>query len=174
MTKDLEEVIQETCGNSFPRNMVAICDKLGIKVKESNSLENDISGLIYKEHNKYIILVNANHSPARQNFTIAHELGHYYNHRYKLDNENEIISYIKSKSVDCPAIPRGNIMLEDREYNKIEHEANNFAANILMPNNEFLEQCCHSDSIEDVADYFGVSVAAASVRANTLGGWFFL
>lgn len=174
MTDSLDKIIDSVCKNIFPRNMVAICNELGIKVKESYDLENDVSGLIYKENDKYIILVNGFHSPTRQNFTIAHELGHYYKHREKLDNDSEIVSYIKSRNIDCPAIPRGNTMLHDKEYNKIEKEANDFAANILMPKHEFIEQCCNSNSIEDVANHFGVSVSAASVRANILGGWFFL
>lgn len=174
MTQELKKIIEETCKNMFPRNMVAICNKLGINVQESYNLENDISGLIYKEDDTYTILVNAHHAPTRQNFTIAHELGHFYKHKDKLDNESEIVSYIKSKSVDCPAIPRGNAMLQDASYNKIEREANSFAAEVLMPEKEFIEQCCKLDTIDEVANYFGVSVAAASVRADKLGGWFFL
>lgn len=174
MTYDLKTIIDETCKNTFPRNMVDICNKLGIRVQESFNLDKDISGLIYKEYGQYIILINGNHAPTRQNFTIAHELGHFFKHKEKLDNESEIVSYIKSKSMECPAIPRGNTMLQDKDYNKIEREANNFAAEILMPETEFIEQCCKSNSIEEVANYFGVSVAAASVQANKLGGWFFL
>lgn len=166
MNEELENIIKDC--NTFPRNIVEICNRLGITVQETTSFPNDISGVIFKENDKYFILVNALHSIGRRSFTIAHELGHYYLHRDMLDKDSELVSYIKSNDKDCPALARG------LEYNQREQEANIFAAEILMPEREFIEKCICANSIEEVAQYFGVSLQAASIRANNLGGWFFL
>src|SRR2546427_3631954 len=40
------------------------------------SLEDDISGFLYREAAQTVIGVNTHHAPARQIFTTAHELGH--------------------------------------------------------------------------------------------------
>lgn len=166
--ENLEEIILKTCGNVFPRNIVSICNALGITVQETREFPDNISGMIFKENDKYFILVNKFHSIGRKSFTIAHELGHYFLHREALDDSSQIVSYIKSNNQDCPALARG------LSYNSMEREANNFAAEILMPEQEFINQCNCANSIEDVAYYFGVSVQAASIRADKLGGWFFL
>lgn len=171
--EELKQAIEQVCNNVFPRNIVAICSKLGITVQETNQFDNNISGLIYKENDKYFILVNAKHAPTRKAFTIAHELAHYILHRTKLDNESEIVSFLKSKDTDYPALARSS-SLNDCDYNKMETQANQLAADILMPEKEFIAKCEELNSIEDVAQYFGVSVAAASVRASKCGGWFFL
>lgn len=168
MDKDLEQIISQVCGCNFPRNIVAVCEKMGIIVQETGRFSDDISGMIFKENDKYYILVNKYHSIGRKSFTIAHELGHYILHRQLLEEESQLVSYIKSNDKTLPALARG------LDYNSIEKEANNFAADILMPENEFKLKCECANSIEEVANYFGVSVQAATIRANNLGGWFFL
>lgn len=168
MNRDLEEIINKVCGDVFPRNIVAICNELGITVQETGQFNDKICGMIFKEDDNYFILVNKYHSIGRKSFTIAHELGHYFLHKDLLDENSQLVSFIKSNDKDCPALARG------LDYNCIEKEANVFAANILMPEKQFKEQCECANSIEEVANYFGVSVQAATIRANELGGWFFL
>lgn len=180
LTKKINEYVNDalskTPSMTFPRNIVEICNNLGIIVQETYQFDDKISGLIYKEDDKYFILVNALHAPTRKAFTIAHELGHYYLHKNKLDMDAEIVSSIKSKDINLiPAIPRTSQLPDmNKDYYSMEIEANKFAADILMPQQEFLAKCDELNSIEDVAKYFGVSVSAASVRANQLGGWLFL
>lgn len=164
---DFEKIIAN-CGNIFPRNIVSICNQLGITVQETSQFPDNISGMIFKGNGKYFILVNKFHSIGRKSFTIAHELGHFMLHKKLLDENSELVSYIKSNDKNCPALARG------LDYNIREKEANQFAADILMPEREFLAKCESANSIEEVAAYFGVSVQAASIRANNLGGWFFL
>ena len=43
-----------------------------------------------------------------------------------------------------------------------------------MPEAEFNKKCEEANSIEEVAAYFGVSIQAATIRAQQTGGWFFL
>ena len=168
MEQILKDAIDTTCGVNFPRNIVSICEKLNITVQETGQFSDDISGVIFKENGKYIILVNKFHSIGRKSFTIAHELGHYFLHRELLDSNSEMVSYIKSNSGKCPALARGC------EYNQRETEANKFAAELLMPTEEFNKKCETANSIEEVSAYFGVSIQAATIRAQQTGGWFFL
>lgn len=168
MSKEkLKEILKNY--NDYPLNIVEICTKMGITVQQTDEFPDDVSGIIFKENNRYYILVNKFHSVGRKSFTIAHELGHYILHKKLLDEENELVSYIKSSNGNViPVLPRGI------EYNKRETEANNFAASLLMPEETFKKVCERSNSIEEVAHYFGVSVAAASIRANNIAGWYFL
>lgn len=171
----IADALSKTPSLYFPRNIVEICNNLGIIVQETNQFDDKISGLIYKDNENYYILVNAKHAPTRKAFTIAHELGHFYIHKSKLDNDSEIVSTIKSKDFNIPALARSSsVPIPNDKYYIMENEANKFAADILMPENEFLAKCEELNTIEDVAKYFGVSVSAASVRANQLGGWLFL
>lgn len=176
-------VIKPYLDDSFPRNIIVVCEKLGISVKETSDFPQNVSGLIYKEEKensdtkeKYCILVNAKQSAGRKTFTIAHELGHYLMHKTKLDLENEIISGAKGIDLESQAfIARQDITADSsREYRQLETEANKFAAEVLMPKNIFLEKCMALDSIDDVAAYFGVSISAATIRADRLGGLYFL
>lgn len=169
--------------NFFPRNIIAVCEKLNISVKETNDFPQNVSGLIYKEENnkangrpnKYCILVNSRQSAGRKTFTIAHELGHYLMHKSKLELDNEIISGAKGIDLDSAFIARQEITVDSsQEYRQIETEANRFAAEILMPKEIFLKKCILLDSIDDVANYFGVSISAATIRADRLGGLYFL
>ena len=44
------------------------------------SLEDNVSGFLYRDEAQAVIGVNTHHAPARQNFTTAHELGHFLLH----------------------------------------------------------------------------------------------
>ena len=175
LTRQVQKELADTYKNNFPRNIVEYCLTKNIAVKETDSFPNNISGLIYRENNAYTILINSNQSIGRKAFTIAHELGHYFLHKGYLEHTDEIVSVAKGSYFDYPSIPRVNgIDTDDAQYKKMEQEANEFAAEILMPKEEFLKQCEVLDSIDDVAKYFGVSISAATIRADRLGGLYFL
>lgn len=175
LIKQVQKELADTYKDVFPRNIVEYCLTKGIKVQETDSFPNDISGLIFKENEEYTILINSNQSIGRKAFTIAHELGHFFLHKGYLDNKEEIVSFAKGSYNECPSIPRSTIVNnKDAQYRKMEVEANEFAAQILMPDEEFLNKCKELDSIDDVARYFGVSISAATIRADRLGGLYFL
>jgi len=102
-----------------------------------------------------IIYNNALSSPGRINFTLAHEFGHYLLHR-----------------VDYPDGIRCNaqgVVRWDSTYGQIEHQANRFAANLLMPLDDFRRQIgprvdADIDMISDCADRYRVSLIAATLR----------
>lgn len=175
--KNAIESISEHIDNKFPRNIISICENMKIRVNETNEFPENISGLIYKnkENDSYCILINSNQSAGRKSFTIAHELGHYLLHRDRIDEDSEIVSGAKGIDIESRYIARQDITVDSsQEYRKLESEANKFAAEILMPKSKFLDKCFSLNSIDDVAEYFGVSISAATIRADRLGGLYFL
>ena len=110
------------------------------------------SGYLTKEGNKWIIGVNKNHNPKRQRFTIAHELAHFILHK----GEEE---YFEDE-----------IFFRDNNLTSIEFAANNFAANILMPE-AFVREAISTGitNLEDSANNFNVSVLAVKNRVLSLG-----
>lgn len=77
------------------------------------------SGRIRNRDGQYIIDYNIFHPPTIQRFTIAHELGHYFLHRDRIDQSSE--------GLTDNAIYRSGLSTKE------EIEANTFAADLLMP-----------------------------------------
>ena len=104
--------------------------------------------------NRYEIAINANHSRERRKFTMAHEYAHYQIHR----NNKDVFSEGEA------------ILFRNSERNMYEHQANRFAADILMPEDRF-NQLFNSKKgdILEIANAFGVSESAIKFRAKTLG-----
>jgi hypothetical protein len=94
-------------------------------------------------------------SKGRINFTLAHEFGHYLLHR---------LAY--PEGIRCG---EQDIVRWDSEYGQIEHQANTFAANLLMPLDDFRRQIAPTakvdlDIIYHCADRYRVSLIAATLR----------
>jgi Zn-dependent peptidase ImmA (M78 family) len=103
-----------------PVDLVSIAAKLGAEIRYFD-LKEDISGILYREDDRKVIVVNQKQLPTRQRFTTAHELGHLALHRgvpVHVDHAFRI-------NLRDPSSARGT----DVE----EIEANAFAANLLMP-----------------------------------------
>jgi Zn-dependent peptidase ImmA (M78 family) len=112
--------------------------------------EQGISGAIRYDEKK--IFVNKNDPPQRQRFTLAHEIGH-----ARLHAGDNVIDY--RANIDYP-----------EEGTEKEREANRFAANLLMPEDDFLEVWrSRSGDVKRIANYFGVSEMAAGFRMKGLG-----
>lgn len=152
--------------NSIPVDVIGLAEELGIEVYDTD-LENDISGYISKDENGIYICVNKSHPATRQQFTIAHEIGHFVLHQECLEAGNLAPTFYKSGNGII--MPRAEINIQSPTYNKMETEANKFAANLLMPEQEFIKKANESDDLVELARYFKVSVGAASIRANALG-----
>src|SRR5690606_34680315 len=82
--------------------------------------DDEVSGVLLREPNRTTIIVNARNAPARQRFTIAHEIGHYKLHRGAV--------YLDGRT-------RVNLRdgLSSTATDREEIEANAFAAALLMP-----------------------------------------
>ena len=94
-------------------------------------------------------------SPGRVNFTLAHEFGHYLLHRVDYPD-----------GIECS---QTDVVGLDELLRKIELEANEFAATLLMPFHDFRRQIEASlkPALEDIgacADRYGTSLTAATLR----------
>ncbi len=94
-------------------------------------------------------------SPGRVNFTLAHEFGHYLLHRQ--DHPDGI----RCSTEDMDRW--------DSKYRQIEKEANEFAASLLMPLDDFRAQIAPKsqpdlEALGECADRYGVSLIAATLR----------
>ena len=103
---------------------------------------------------KYEIGVNSKHSATRQKFSMAHEYAHYRLHRD-----------------DLSALAEGErILHRSDERNLLELQANNFAAEVLMPEEIFRKEVKRrGGDIAELARSFGVSTLALRYRAKGLG-----
>lgn len=111
--------------------------------QESGSLE-------IRRKGNFTIWLSPYTAPLRDNFTIAHELGHYFLH-YDPD---------QGKPEDVVSVPRNGSGVRERE-------ANRFAAAFLMPRDEFKERYERTGgNIYAIAGHFEVSELAADVRAR--------
>jgi Zn-dependent peptidase ImmA (M78 family) len=154
--------------SKFPVSLEKICDALNVYVDLRDDLPDNLSGKIFKVDENYLIYANKNHSPRRVRFTIAHEIGHLIKHKEYIDKHGEI--------------------LERRDHTKYsliqirqEKEANQFAAELLMPEYTFIEQhekllaksnCNYKNNdkiVNELAEYFWVSPRAVAYRIITLG-----
>lgn len=129
------------------------------------SLEDDISGFLYRDEVQAVIGINTHHAPVRQNFTTAHELGHLLLH----DQEQLHIDHSFRVRLRDDVSSQGT--------DEAEREANLFAATLLMPK-EFLEADLQSEEYVDLLDddflnglarRYGVSAQALVNRLKNLG-----
>lgn len=137
-----------------PLDIKSVVERLfNIKVHEAD-LDRNISGFIERiSGNEWAIYLNQWESKLRQNFTIAHELGHFIKHRDIL---------LSGSHID-------QVLFRDTENSAIEMEASEFAANLLMPKNKFDEYIKNGiNNIEELSKKFGVSSAAIRYRAYKL------
>jgi Zn-dependent peptidase ImmA (M78 family) len=96
-----------------------IAASLGVQVA-LQPLEADVSGMLYRHEQRALIGVNASESHTRRRFTIAHELGHHQLH----EGRPLIVDKIVRVNLRAPKTTPS-----DTE----EREANQFAAELLMP-----------------------------------------
>jgi len=113
----------------------------------------------WERDGRAIIGVNASHSKPRQRFTIAHELGHVTLHNeadYHYDQKIRYRNQLSSLASD-----------------ELEIEANQFAAELLMPE-DFIRKDADGlelddSDIEEMARKYQVSVQAMTIRLTVLG-----
>lgn len=174
LTNDQIKSVLERYQNTAPVQVGKLAEELGLQVVSTTELPNGISGSISKEGDDYIIYVNSKQPLRRQRFTIAHEIGHFVKHRDHLDAADEILNPAKKELVSSlPRKDQSSITLPDAEEKKREIEADDFAGELLMPQVKFKEIWSKAQSLQVVADYFGVSAMAANVRAALLGLGYF-
>lgn len=148
--------------------LVSLAEELGLTVYQTNDFLDSDSGLIAKEDGKYVIYVNKSHPQTRKRFTIAHEIAHFLLHKDILDEQLELVDKVKQPTEETVALHRSNSIELTAEQKQMEIDANNLAAEILMPEQRFKDVWKNSSCISDVADVFSVSQAAATIRGIKL------
>jgi len=147
---------------TLPIPVDAIVMKSNVRLLPFDLGEN-ISGVLVIDNGEATIGYNKNEHRVRNRFTIAHELGHFILHK------NKDLFVDKGFKV----MFRGSVNGDN--YNREEVEANEFAANLLMPekllreeieklNLDFTEEA----SIKQLAKKFDVSTIAMSFRIAKL------
>jgi Zn-dependent peptidase ImmA (M78 family) len=138
--------------------------------------DDDLSGFLLKDKakDKIILGVNSNHPETRKRFTISHEIGHLLLHSeesFHIDKSNEGFR----RRITKDKFERNKDSATGA--NKIEREANLFAAELLMPT-AFIEKdmaklgdidFLHDLKLEKLAVNYGVSIQALTYRLNYLG-----
>lgn len=147
--------------------LVPLAEELGLRIYQTDDLPNEESGMIMKENGHYAIYVNKKHPTTRMRFTIAHEIAHFLLHKDKLDKEKEFIDKVRQPA---PILHRSEVIDLSPEEKTMEIEANELAADILMPEVQFKKVWKTASTVEEVAERFNVSVSAASFRAVNLIG----
>lgn len=129
----------------------------------TDTLPAEISGATTYQDRKFFVLVNSVKPETRQNFTLGHELGHFFLHTDTLKAEGFVDT---ENFLDNP-----NILyrVDPSDRSILEREANHFAASLLMPA-ELVQKAWHANpNIEEVAAIFHVSTIAMSIRLTELG-----
>ncbi|MBT3418802.1 MAG: ImmA/IrrE family metallo-endopeptidase [Candidatus Magasanikbacteria bacterium] len=165
----LPEHVRSLFEGQFPVPVVDIATALDIKMYTTDDLSPSQSGVIVKEQEDYTIVVNETHSPERIRFTVAHEIGHFLMHKDILDEQRSFISDIKQPAFlhDAEgAMHRAHDHRLPSKDRTLELEANKFAADLLMPKEQFTKVWDVSNTIDEVAAFFNVSISAATVRGE--------
>jgi Zn-dependent peptidase ImmA (M78 family) len=159
--RELSEQVITLAGiqiNEPPIDLQRIANSMGVNAYRAKFADSNISGFAIRDPRAVglavqagrvaTIFLNEDHPLTRQNFTFSHELGH-----IQLGHLAEVPLYRA----------KGHPFSPDQE-----REANQFAAELLMPAEAFIPALYKQKSIISTALTFGVSVEAASIRASQL------
>lgn len=145
-----------------PVDLTRIAAGLNVEIRPF-ALGAEVSGVLYRDGARKVIVVNQRHSDLRQRFTIAHELGHLMLHK------GEPVHVDEGFRLNLRD-PRSATAEEVEEV-----EANAFAANLLMPaewlrRDVMAEQLDPSDedTLRRLATRYGVSLHAMALRLASL------
>ena len=153
--------------HDIPVPVEKIARSLGARVRFA-PFDEELSGFVFIKDGVPIIGVNSLHHPHRQRFTIAHEIAHLQLHPDLITTEVHV-----DKQFAEPVLRRDGSSATGTA--RIEVEANQFAAALLMPTaiiSQLLEEAPidieDETSIEEWAKQFLVSKAALQYRIRKL------
>lgn len=136
--------------------------KIGGKISVGAEDDDEINGgsIIINSKKDFHIYLSSITSVERDNFTIAHELGHFFIHYHKYIKDNPECKNEKFRATRW-------VDPNDIKQQQAEREANWFAAEFLMPRDEFT-RVFREGGVALVKEHFSVSAVAAEIRAKTL------
>lgn len=113
-----------------------------------------VSWMTKKEWDQYHIILNPNQWIGRYRFTAVHELWHIV--LWHFESQDTLVNVFRKESG------------YSENERLLENQANEFSAELLMPEDEVFKQSILKDKIEDMAQYFWVSEKAMHVRLSNL------
>ena len=123
ISKRVKVLLESQKITAAPIPVERIAASLGAKVRYS-PFDQELSGMIFIKRQAAIIGVNSLHHPNRQRFTIAHEIAHLELHRHLISDRVHIDKEF-------------SVLMRNAESasgtQRMEIEANRFAAELLMP-----------------------------------------
>jgi len=138
-------------------NLEEIANAENLIVEEEN-LKSHSGRITYGDGYGLIKISTAIEGTGAKRFTLAHEMGHFYNENKRLNG-----------MYGCMA--EDILSFKSREQH--ENEANEFAAELLMYKPWFSEYIkdreINMDLIKEIAEYFNVSLTAAAIRYSEIG-----
>ena len=158
--------------NGIPIDLSKVASSLNVNV-HYDSLENNVSGVLVVKGQERHAIINADHHPNRQRFSLAHELGHLMLHnsegdRLFVDTNMRVYQRVGSSNDEAYNQPESTT----NPYE--EREANRFASALLMPHDLVQREAVKMDLSEEtdiafLGRTFGVSDQAMSIRLQQLG-----
>ncbi|WP_414150321.1 ImmA/IrrE family metallo-endopeptidase [Acetobacterium carbinolicum] len=145
--KDIIEIFNLT----YPLDIDEFVEKLNIDLKFIDT--GNCDGLFLCHKGKKKILINKSANRLRKNFTIGHELGHYF------------IEHHLSQLYDCNIEDKNNIKGSVNSNRLFEQEADIFSGELLLPT-EILrkENYCSLDRIRTISKKYGISIPATAIK----------
>jgi Zn-dependent peptidase ImmA (M78 family) len=149
------KILGEYQCTKLPIEPKLIAKKANIQVEPKADCEEGVSGMLLRNGEKYcIVYATYLGNQGFENFSIAHELGHYF----LAGHPEQIFQY-------------GNIHKSAADFasdNEIEHQADIFAASLLMPENLFKDHLTEYEKgmicIEAMAKLCNTSLTATAIR----------
>jgi Zn-dependent peptidase ImmA (M78 family) len=156
----LDHLLTDECYDNHQLQLNVVLKKLGLLFAEAEFVDPAISGMIYAKNGVYTVYVNRRHSQTRKRFTAAHEVGHYI-------------------SAQCDSLSKVQLSQEGfKDYvvsfrkdgicSEAETEANEIAAQMLMPEKWVKQFLDMNLNIEQMANNFFISESAMTVRVEKL------
>ena len=162
------EILTKAGVTQHPVHVERLAKSLGIKVRYF-PLDEELSGMIFYKEGHVVVGVNARHHVNRQRFTIAHELGHFSLHNDILEQGAHVDKTITMLKRDGES-STGDV--------RIEVEANQFAAALLMPKDlitAYMDEVGldygsmpDEDAIQNTARAFKVSTTTIAFRLGNI------
>ena len=138
------------CGQRLPE----IAPRLGLEIVQIEADKYDGALLrIQGAHVGTIVINSRIREAGRRKFTLAHEIGHYL-----LPNQQDLVEPCSADSIETGAYLRAR---------ESESEANSFAAEVLMPREQMVDELRMTpcfQAVRSIAAKFGVSLTAAICR----------
>ena len=119
ITREANRLLSDAGVTSAPVRVFQIAHSIGATIRPG-PLPGELSGFLFREGKQAIIGVNNFHPRKRQNFTVAHELGHLRLHPADSFVDRKLSFYFRDS--------RSGQAIDRREI-----DANQFAADLLMP-----------------------------------------